>query len=57
MGEEMRAKRDWVFDVMRLRDMHEHRRGAKRKRPVHEKDEVVEGSGTRTRLRTRKSIP
>ncbi|KAF4608248.1 hypothetical protein EYR40_000592 [Pleurotus pulmonarius] len=57
MGEEMRAKRDWVFDVMRVRDMHKHRRGAKRKRPVHEKDEVVEGTGTRTRLRTRKSIP
>ncbi|KAF7440270.1 hypothetical protein PC9H_000614 [Pleurotus ostreatus] len=57
VGEEMRAKRDWVFDVMRLRDMHEHRRGVKRKRPVPEKDAVVEGTGTRTRLRTRKSIP
>ncbi|KAF9495826.1 hypothetical protein BDN71DRAFT_1589418 [Pleurotus eryngii] len=57
VGEEMRAKRDWVFDVMRLRDMHEHRQGVKRKRPVPEKDPAVEGTGTRTRLRTRKSIP
>lgn len=53
----MRAKRDYVFDVMRFRDMHEHQRGVKRKRPIPEKDAVVEGTGTRTRLRTRKSVP